>query len=84
MGSMADSTYEYMLKQWLLSNKTQEVSDGCEWDRDLPLRCGTHPKLGGTDRQPTCGLDYKLRPASVPLPQVPLQLYRDAVAGMRK
>ena len=25
VGSAADSTYEYMLKQWVLSNRTQEV-----------------------------------------------------------
>jgi hypothetical protein len=25
IGSAADSMYEYMLKQWVLSNKTQEV-----------------------------------------------------------
>jgi len=25
LGSAADSTYEYMLKQWVLSNRTQEV-----------------------------------------------------------
>jgi mannosyl-oligosaccharide alpha-1,2-mannosidase len=28
VGSAADSMYEYMLKQWLLSNKTQEVRVG--------------------------------------------------------
>lgn len=26
IGSAADSTYEYMLKQWIMSNRTQEVS----------------------------------------------------------
>ena len=26
VGSAADSMYEYMLKQWLMSNKTQDVS----------------------------------------------------------
>lgn len=26
IGSAADSTYEYMLKQWIMSNKTQGVS----------------------------------------------------------
>jgi mannosyl-oligosaccharide alpha-1,2-mannosidase len=29
IGSAADSMYEYMLKQWILSNKTQEVSSTC-------------------------------------------------------
>ncbi len=32
IGSAADSMYEYMLKQWLLSGKTQEVCGQCrQW-----------------------------------------------------
>ena len=31
IGSAADSMYEYMLKQWLLSGKTQEVRPAGCW-----------------------------------------------------
>jgi mannosyl-oligosaccharide alpha-1,2-mannosidase len=30
IGSAADSMYEYMIKQWVLSNKTQEVSSASQ------------------------------------------------------
>jgi mannosyl-oligosaccharide alpha-1,2-mannosidase len=35
IGSAADSTYEYMLKQWIMSNKTQGVS--------ITALCSTSP-----------------------------------------
>lgn len=33
IGSAADSTYEYMLKQWVMSNHTQDVSHGLKLQR---------------------------------------------------
>jgi hypothetical protein len=46
IGSAADSTYEYMLKQWIMSGHTQEVSSSFDISLGMPNPAACLEELG--------------------------------------